>query len=75
MVNAQSLFVITVQNSEECLMFSRDRQRLFDQVGHQTTNAYVGNKFLFTKYCHRQTYQSYEQSKQKLGTFLGNKVL
>ena len=54
----------------------RDRQRFFDQVGHQTTyNEYIGNKHFFTKSCHRQTYQNYEQSRQKLGAFLENKVL
>ena len=49
--------------------------RFFDQVGHQTTNESIGNKYFFTKQCHRQTYQNYEQSQQKLGTFLVNKVL
>ena len=29
----------------------------------------------FTKSRHRQTYQNYEQSQQKLGTVLENKVL
>ena len=38
-------------------MFIRDRPRFFDQVGHQTTFAYVGNKHFFTKSCHHQTYQ------------------
>jgi hypothetical protein len=28
----------------------------------------------FTKSCHAQTYQNYEQSRQKLGTTLGNKL-
>ena len=28
---------------------SRDRPRFFDQVGHQTTNASIGNKYFFTK--------------------------
>ena len=28
----------------------RDRPRFFDQVGHQTTNASIGNKHFFTKY-------------------------
>ena len=32
-------------------------------------------KHFFTKWCHCQTYQNYEQSRQKLGTFLENKVL
>ena len=26
-------------------MISRDRPRFFDQVGHQTTNASIGNKY------------------------------
>ena len=30
-------------------MYTRVRPRFFDQVGHQTTNAYIGNKHLFTK--------------------------
>ena len=36
--------------------------------------APIGNKHFFTKSCHPQTYQNYEQSQQKLGTFLENKV-
>ena len=28
---------------------SRDRPRFFDQVGHQTTNASIGNTHFFTK--------------------------
>ena len=28
---------------------TRDRPRFFDQVGHQTTNASIGNKHFFTK--------------------------
>ena len=54
---------------------SRDRPRFFDQVGHQTTNVSIGSKYFFTKQCHHQTYQNYEKSWQKLGTFLVNKVL
>ena len=27
----------------------RDRPRFFDQVGHQTTNASIGNEHFFTK--------------------------
>ena len=27
----------------------RDRPRFFDQVGHQTSNASIGNKHFFTK--------------------------
>ena len=44
--------------------------RFFDQVGHASS----GNKQFFTKSCHRQTYQDYEQSQQKLGTILENEV-
>ena len=47
---------------------SRFRPRFFDQVGHQTTNASIGNEYFITKYCHCQTYQNYESGK-KLGTF------
>ena len=53
---------------------SRVRPRFFDQVGHQTMFASSGNKHFFTKSCYRQTYQNYEQSRQKLGTILENKV-
>ena len=51
-------------------MQTRVRPRFFDQVGHASS----GNKHFFTKSCHRQTYQNYEQSRQKLGTILVNKV-
>ena len=30
-------------------LHTRDRPRFFDQVGHQTTNASIGNKHIFTK--------------------------
>jgi hypothetical protein len=53
---------------------NRVRPRFFDQVGHETMYASSGNKHFFSKFCHRQTYQNYEQSQQKLGTILGNKV-
>ena len=52
----------------------RVRPRFFDQVGHETMDAYSANKHFFTKSCHRQTYQNYEQSRQKLGTILENEV-
>ena len=48
-------------------------QGFFDQVGHETKYASSGNKHFFTKSC-RQTCQNYEQSRQKLGTILENKV-
>ena len=50
-------------------------QDFFDQVVHDTMYASSGNKHFFSKSCLRQTYQNYEQSRQKLGTFLVNKVL
>ena len=53
---------------------ARVRPRFFDQVGHETMYASSGNKHFFTKSCHRQTYQNYEQSRQKLGTILDIKV-
>ena len=56
------------------MVSSRLRPRFFDQVGHETMYASSGNKHFFTKSCHRQTYQNYEQSRQKLGTILENKV-
>ena len=42
-------------------MAARVRPRFFDQVGHETMYASSGNKHFFTKSCHRQTYQNYEQ--------------
>ena len=44
---------------------NRVRPRFFDQVGHETTNASIGNKHFFTQSCHHQTYQTYEQPPQK----------
>ena len=52
----------------------RYRPRFFVQVWHQTKYASIGNRHFFTISCNRQTYQNYEQSQQKLGTFLENKV-
>ena len=44
-------------------------QDFFDQVGHQTTNASIRNKYFFTNiFIVRLTYQDYEQSRQKLST-------
>ena len=34
----------------------------------------MGNKHFITKKCYRQTYQNYEQRRQKLGTILENKT-
>ena len=44
----------------------RYRPRFFDQVGHQTMCAYIGNKHFFTKSRHFETYQNYEQFPQRL---------
>ena len=52
----------------------RVRSKFFDQVGHETMYASSGNKHFFTKFGHRQTYQTYEQSLRKLGTILENKL-
>ena len=38
------------------------------------TYASIGNKHFYTKSCHHQTYQNYEQSRQKLGRIFENKV-
>ena len=43
-------------------VLTKVRPRLFDQVGHETIYASSGNKHFFTKLCHRQTYQNYEQN-------------
>ena len=33
----------------------------FVWVGHETIRASNGNRYFFTKQCHHQTYQNYEQ--------------
>ena len=53
----------------------RYRPRFFDQIGHQTTCAFMRNKHFSNKLCHHQTYENYEQSWQKLDTFLVKKLL
>ena len=52
-----------IQSSSFC---PRYRPRFFDQVGHQTTSAYIENKHYFTKACHHQTYQNSKISWQKM---------
>ena len=42
-------------------MYIRVPPRFFDQVGHETMYASSGNRHFFTKSCHPQTYQNYEQ--------------
>ena len=39
---------------------NRVRPRFFDQVGHETMYASIANKHFFTKSCHREAYQYYE---------------
>ena len=51
---------------------TRVRPRFFDQIGHETMYASSGNKHFFTKSFHSQTYQNYEQSRQKLVTIALN---
>jgi len=43
---------------------TRVRPRFFDQVGYETMHASCGNRHFFTKSCHCQTYQNYEQPPQ-----------
>ena len=42
----------------------RYRHRFFDRVGHESMYSSSGNEPFFTKKCHRQTYQNYEQPPQ-----------
>ena len=42
-------------------LLTRVRPRFFDQFGNETMYASSGIKHFFTKSCHRQTYQNYEQ--------------
>ena len=60
----------TLQSSQ-----NRDRPRFFDQVGHDTMSAYIENKHFFTKSCHHQTYQNYEQPAQRLQNFYTFEVI
>ena len=52
-------------NAEHCFDYKRIKLRVrsifFDQVGHKTMYASSGNKHFFTKSCHHQNYQNYEQ--------------
>ena len=45
-------------------IYIRNRQRFFEQVGHETMFVSSGNKHFFTKSYRRQTYQNYEQPPQ-----------
>jgi hypothetical protein len=58
--NAMSSFItIRLPRCSTIQLYNRYRHRFFDQVGHETTYATVGNHHFFTKTCHRQTYQNY----------------
>ena len=69
-----------LQVYKTCLAFQwyglgfRVLPRFFDQVGHGNMYASSGNQHFFTKQCHCQIYQNYEQAQQKFGKFLENKV-
>ena len=43
------LYLICPHEAAFLTLIIRDRPRFFDQVGHQTTNASIGNKHFFTK--------------------------
>ena len=58
----QSKYLIPTLNKVHKALCSRVRSRFFDQVGHETISS--GNKHFFTKSCHRQIYQNYEQPPQ-----------
>ena len=55
-------------------MYARVRPRFFDQVGLESMDTSSENKHFFTKSCHGPTYQNHEESRQKSGTHLENKV-
>ena len=75
--NSLCRLVTKGQLISECLfdVNSRVRPRFFDQVGHESMYASSGNKHFFTKSCHRQTYQNYEQSRQNWAQFKKIKYL
>ena len=68
-----SLVTQLLQQSTETLA-SRYRSRFFDQIGHQNAYVSMGNKYFLIKSYHHQAHQNYEQSQQKVGRVLGNKV-
>ena len=57
-----------------CYWLSTVRDFLIELYMKPNMHLSRRNKHFFTKYCHHQTYQNYEQSRQKLGTFLENKL-
>ena len=48
-VNSFEAKYFCVRTKSASDMYIRVRPRFFDQVGHQTTNASIGNKYFFTK--------------------------
>ena len=74
-----ALFIILVgfffNICTHCIL-NRYRPRFFIKLGIKPcTYEFMGDNHFFTKQCHRQTYQNYKQIRQKLGTFLENKVI
>ena len=66
-----SKFTTVISHWDACNLIrgkleGRYHPRFLNQVGHQTKSAYIENKHFFTKPCHRQTYQNYEQLPQSL---------
>ena len=59
-VASASLCICHSRWLRRCIL-NRVRPRLFDQDGHETMYASSRSVHLFTKLCHRQTYQNYEQ--------------
>ena len=43
-----ALYLVSEEKGGHCI-YNRVRPRFFDQVGHQTTNASIGNKYFFNK--------------------------
>ena len=69
------LLIKSVNIKCRIVLHIRYLSRFFDRWAHQTTYAYIGNKYFFTKSCHRQTYQNSKISWQKMDMILVNKVL
>ena len=51
-------------------MYFRYRSKNFEHVGHESSDSFVGKEHFFS--LNHVTYQNYEQSRKKFGTFLEN---
>ena len=60
---------ITLRKIVSAHLKTRVRPRFFNQVGYETMYASSGNKHFFTKSCHRQTYQNYEQPRTSQNSY------